>query len=191
MRPCVCLCLSFAAAKFDCGLCSNKFDAIQFLHSKLAHSLPKEFVPFAGITEGYAKLGQMVEQWKLIAAGAFFKGLPTEETQWSWDADAESTQQMSAALHDDGVSVLSDEECYEPSLVKYKPVEDDDSGLGKTDTMSVDSEGWISAESLLIMQQPAMHGMGTGDLIKLGTEQPQQQSESSIWGLCGLGSYFW
>jgi hypothetical protein len=65
----------------------------------------------AGISDGYAKLDQMVEQWKLIAAGAFLKGLPSDETQWTWDADAESTQHMdmTGALDDDGVSVLSGE----------------------------------------------------------------------------------
>jgi hypothetical protein len=84
--------------------------------------------------------------------------------------------------------LVSRQAFYEPE--KEAP-DDDDSGLGKTDSMSTDSEGRLSQESLLVIQQPAMHGMGAGDLVKLGTERPPQQAESSVWALCGLGSYFW
>lgn len=142
-----------------------------------------------GVTDGYAKLPSMVEQWKSIAAGAFeSEGDLADEPMWSWDAS--STQEL-VERDPDAVSVRSEEEFYDADNERLMHEDDLGSGLTTISTeVSTDTDDIISAENLLISSQPNMGGMDMNGRVKMGTEQPEEQA-TSTWALCGLGSFFY
>lgn len=140
-----------------------------------------------GVTGGYAKLPKMVEEWKSKAAGAFIRDTDMGESQWSWETDARSVQEI-VRVDDDRRSVHSDEEFFDAG-----ESDSEDSGLTHTDTMSTetmtDTDSHLSVENVLISHQPGMEGMSSaGSRVKIGTEQPPE--EPPTWALCGLGGFF-